>query len=72
MRLEKAQQRGEQRWIPRAGAKLVSPDSGQLEEPVRPTRVAERCRECGYRKRGKIPWGICWRIGEQSLTSAAY
>ena len=68
MRFEEAQQRREQRWIAGAGAKLASPDSGQVEEPVRPTRVAERCRECGYGKSREIPCGIGWRIGEQSLT----
>ena len=47
MRLEKPQQTGEQRGIAGSGAKRVCPDSGQVEEPPRPSAVAERCRKCG-------------------------
>ena len=47
MRLEEAEERGEKRRLAGAGTELVSPDSGQVEEPVRPTGVAERCRKCG-------------------------
>ena len=50
MRFEKPQQRGKKRRLARSGAKLVCPDSGQIEEPLRPPLVAERCRKRGERK----------------------
>ena len=50
MPLEEAEERCQQLWLPRASAKLVSPDSGQVEEPLRPTLIAERCRQRGERK----------------------
>lgn len=45
--LEEAQQRGEKRGIGRSGAQLVCPDSGQVEEPMCPAVVPERCRKRG-------------------------
>ena len=50
MRFEEPQQRGKDRRIVRLGAKLVCPDSGQIEEPLRPSLVAERCRKRGKGK----------------------
>ena len=47
VRLEEAQQRGEKRRIARSAPKLVCPDSGQVEEPLRPAFVAKRCRKRG-------------------------
>ena len=40
MRLEEADQRGEQRRVAGSRPKLVCPDSGQVEEPLRPPLVA--------------------------------
>jgi hypothetical protein len=40
--LEEAQQSGEERRIGGTSAQLVSPDSGQVEEALRPALVAER------------------------------
>ena len=54
MRLEEADQRGEQAPArPRRRAKLVCPDSGQVEEPLRPPFVAKRCRKRGEGKRDR-------------------
>ena len=47
---EEAKQCGEQRRIPCSRPQFVSPDSGQVEEPLRPTLIAERCRQSGERK----------------------
>lgn len=43
MRLEKADQPGEKPRIACARAKLVCTDSGQVEEPLSPPRIAKRC-----------------------------
>ena len=51
VRFEEAQQRREQRRLGRPRPKLVRPDSGQVEEPLRPPLVAERCRKRGESKR---------------------
>ncbi len=53
MRLEKAQECGEQRGLGRAGAKLVRPDSGQIDEPPGPALAPERCRKRG---KGQHEW----------------
>lgn len=42
MRFEEAQQRREKGRLAGALAKLVRPDSGQIEEPLSPAAVAER------------------------------
>jgi hypothetical protein len=42
MRFEKADQRGKKRRLARPKPKLVRPDSGQVEEALRPALVAER------------------------------
>jgi hypothetical protein len=44
MRLEEPKQGREEHWIGRFGPKLLSPDSGQVDEPPRPTFVTKRCR----------------------------
>ena len=41
--LEEAKERSKEFRLCRAGAQLVSPDSGQIEEPLRPPFVAKRC-----------------------------
>ena len=56
MRFEEAEQRGEQRRLAGPGPQLICPDSGQVEEPLRPTLVAERCRERGEGKSHRIIW----------------
>ena len=63
MRLEKPQQGGEQRGIAGSGAKLVCPDSGQVEEPLSPPLLANRCRKRGKRERK----GIIWSPRKQDL-----
>jgi hypothetical protein len=45
MRFEEPNHRREKRRISHALAKLVCPDSGQIEEPLRPAFVTKRCRE---------------------------
>jgi len=56
VRFEKTQQSREQLLVARSGAQLVRPDSGQVEEPLRPTLIAERCHERGEGKRYRIVW----------------
>ena len=43
MRFEEDEQSGQQPRIAGARAKVLSPDSGQVEEPLRPSRFIERC-----------------------------
>jgi hypothetical protein len=54
--LEEAKQRGEEFHVSRAGTELVGPDSGQVEEALRPTLIAERCRQGGEGKSDGIVW----------------
>lgn len=42
MRFEEADERGEKLRLAGPGAKLVCPDSGQIDETARPPRVTER------------------------------
>jgi hypothetical protein len=42
VRFKEADQRREQGRLARARAKLLRPNSGQVEEPLRPPAVAER------------------------------
>ena len=56
MSLQEAKQRGEEVRVSSAGAKLIGPDSGQIEESLRPTLVAERCRKRGEGKCHRIVW----------------
>jgi hypothetical protein len=41
---EKGKEGGKQRRLARSPPELICPDSGQIEEPLRPTLVRERCR----------------------------
>ena len=70
MRLQEAQNGREQRRFARTRAKLVRPDSGQVEEAVGPAAVAERCRKSGKGQCVNVLRGTIWRIGKQSLTTA--
>ena len=70
MRLEEADERGKQSRFAGSGAKLVRPNSGQVEEPMGPAAVDERCRKSGKGQSVDILWAIIWRIGKQSLTTA--
>ena len=47
MSLEEAYACGEQRGIGSAAPQLICPDTGQIEEAMRPPVVGERCRKCG-------------------------
>ena len=42
MRFEEADKRGEQERFAHSRAKLVRPNSGQVDEPLRPPVIAER------------------------------
>ena len=53
---EEAQQSGEQNWVINPASKLLSPDSGQVEEPLRPPFVAKRCRKRSEGERDRIIW----------------
>ena len=55
MRLEEAQQGGEQRRVGGPALELVRPDSGQTDEPLRPSVGTKRCRKSGQ---GKCDWVI--------------
>jgi two-component system cell cycle response regulator DivK len=55
VRFEEAQQRGQQRGVGCPNPQFVSPDSGQINEPLRPPVVTKRCRKCGE---GKCHWII--------------
>ena len=56
MRFEEGDQRREQAGVGRLGAKLVRPDSGQVEEPAGPAVVGKRCRKRGESNRLRIVW----------------
>ena len=45
VRLEEAQEGGQQPWLARSAAKLFCPDSGQVDEPLGASSVTYRCRE---------------------------
>ena len=63
MRFQEAEQGGEQDGIIRPSPQFVRPDSGQVEEPLRPTLVTERCRQGGERN----SCGVIVVCVEQSL-----
>jgi len=66
MRFEKAQERAKQRRIGGSRPQLVSPDSGQLDEPLRPASVTKRCRKGSERESDRvIP--VCARHGYNSI-----
>ena len=69
MRLEKAQQRCKQGRIGRPLPKLVRPDSGQVDEPLRPPLGPKRCRKRGEGNSYRIVWTMVrhglevWSLG---------
>jgi len=56
MRFEETQQAREERRIAGAEPQLVSPDSGQVEEPLRPALRAERCGQRSEGESDRIIW----------------
>src|SRR5438067_603663 len=54
MRFEEPQEGREQRRICSPRAQLLSPDSGQIDEPLRPSWVTKRCRKCGERESHRV------------------
>jgi len=63
MRFEEADERSQERGFGRPRPKLVCPDSGQVEEPLSPPLLANRCRKRGKRERK----GIIWSPRKQDL-----
>ena len=64
MGFEEPDQRRKQLRLAKPRAKLLCPDSGQVDEPLSPPIVTQRCR-----KRGKgDSLRVSWRMIEQSLT----
>jgi len=51
MRFQKANQGGKQVWVGGAAPQLLCPDSGQVEEALRPAALSERCRKRGKGER---------------------
>jgi hypothetical protein len=56
MRFEETKQRREKRRIGETVPQLVGPDSGQVDEALRPTVIAERCGQRSERQRDGIIW----------------
>jgi hypothetical protein len=54
VRLEESDEGREQRRLAGAAAKLGRPDSGQIEEPLRPPVLSKRCRERGERQSVRV------------------
>ena len=63
MRFEEAQQRAKEGGLGGSAAKLVSPDSGQVQETLRPALIPERCRK---RRQGESD-GVALVFAKQSL-----
>jgi hypothetical protein len=56
MRFEEGDQRGQQHRVGGAPPKLIRPDSGQVEEALRPPLVTKRCRQRGEGKSLSVIW----------------
>ena len=56
MRFEEAEQRRKQVRLGGPTTQLVSPDSGQINEALRPTVVAERCGKRAKRESDGVIW----------------
>jgi hypothetical protein len=56
VRFEEAKECRKEFHMPRPRAQLVSPNSGQIEESLRPTLLTKRCRERGEGKSHRIVW----------------
>jgi len=67
MRFKEAQQLGEKRRIADPVPQLIGPDSGQVEEPPRPTLRPKRCGKRSKSKRHRIFWQVIWYPGCHGL-----
>jgi hypothetical protein len=56
VRFQEPDQSGKQGRLSRPAAKLVCPDSGQIDEPLGPPRLTKRCRKRGKGKSDSIGW----------------
>ena len=56
MRFEKTPQRREQWRIGRPAPEFIGPDSGQVDEALRPTLGAKRCRKRGEGENNRVIW----------------
>ena len=56
VRLEEAKQSGKQFRLGGTPAQLFSPDSGHVDEPLRPTVVPERCGKRAKRESDGVIW----------------
>jgi len=56
VRFEETQQSDEKCRIRGSAPQLVGPDSGQVDEALRPTLRPKRCRKRGERERDRIIW----------------
>ena len=50
VRFQETEERRQQLRLPGTSAQFVSPDSGQVEKPLRPTLVTERCAKRAKRE----------------------
>ena len=66
MRLQETQERSKKRGFAGSAAKLIRPNSGQVEQSLRPAVVAERCRKRGEGNHHRV----IWRLGCHSLETA--
>lgn len=64
--LEEADECSEQRRFGGSRPKLLCPDSGQVDEPLRPPSVTKRCRKRGKSKSN----GVVWTWALQDLDTA--
>ena len=73
VRLEESEEGGEQRRIAEPTAKLVRPDSCQLQEPLRAPFVGERSGKRGKSRRSGVVWRLvghgvgCGRMGREVI-----
>ena len=68
MRFQKRDQRRKQHRVVRPAPKLICPNSGQVEEPLRPPLVPKRCRKSGKGNDQRI---TVWRLRVHRLDAAA-
>jgi len=68
VRLEECDQCRKQYRVVRPAPKFICPNSGQVEEPLRPPLVAKRCRKSGKGNDQRI---AVWRLRVHRLDTAA-
>ena len=68
VRLEEMQQRREERRLGGVRFQLMRPDSGQIDEPLRPPSTPERCCKGGQ---GESDWVIVVRLSQRLRQSSA-